>query len=145
MSMNGPSVIDLLVMAKRYMYIKTRTRNLPKENSLRKHHLQSFSEWFPLQSLWLFIASLVKFLPQHLLKSYKKKITNHLNTTPFDAKRGGGGGGAVCCVAPRTPPTQGKKNSSSIIPCISGKTPAAHTLHIGAFMTKNVKIPRPIG
>ena len=45
-----------------------------------------------------------------------------------------GGGG---CVAPRTPPTRGKKNSSRIIPCISGKTPASHTytLHIGAFVT----------
>ena len=42
--------IKLLVSCILYLVhvvIKTRTRNLPKKNSLRKHHLQSFSEWFP--------------------------------------------------------------------------------------------------
>ena len=143
------------------MYIKTQTRNLPKKNSLRKHHLQSFSEWFPLKSLWLSIARLVKLLPQHLIKSYKKKnpeslkyVTLKLSKTPtvlfkipiasdgeycinFSKYMGGGG-----CVAPRTPPTRGKKNSSRIIPCISGETPASHTLHNGAFVTINVKIKK---
>ena len=53
-----------------------------------------------------------------------------------------GGGGWLANWTPptRAPPPPKKKNSSRIIPCISGKTPASHTLNIGAYMTKHVKI-----
>ena len=52
-----------------------------------------------------------------------------------------GGGGLVGQLDPSytSPPTP-QKYSSRIVPCISGKTPASHTLNIGAFMTKHVKI-----
>ena len=99
----------------------------------------------------------MKFLPQYLLKSYKKKILNHLvmcTPTVLDkipiASDGeycifflNIGGGAVWPLGPllhEAPPPPQKKNSSRIIPCISGKIPASHTLDIGAFMTKHVKI-----
>ena len=32
-----------------------------------------------------FYCKIGEFLPQHLLKIYKKKILNHLNTTPFNS------------------------------------------------------------
>ena len=55
-------------------------------------------------------------------------------------KIGGGGGGLVRQLDPSytspPPPPPKKKNSSRIIPRISGKTPASHTLNIGAFVTK---------
>ena len=46
-------------------------------------------------------------------------------------KEGGGG-----CVAPWILPKQEKSNSSNIISLNEGETPATHTLHNGAFMTK---------
>ena len=151
------SALKILLVAKNYIKHE-HDRNLTKKTSIRTHHLQPLKIrilCFPVRSPRLSNERWVKFLPQHLLKSYKKKNPNHqkLSTVPFNGKKPNSfmyntniqadknvsewilhqfvkilGGGLWTM----DPLLHGEKTPTAY----EGKTPASHTLHIRAFMTK---------